>query len=757
MRILKTTVFLIFTFFLSSVTNLNAQCNVSASVCETGTAGPFNFIPTSGSYAGGSFVNAGCATGAGGNHAYAFITLNITTSGPLNLLINGNSNNGFVDVAIFNIPNGTSPCDAITSGGNAIGCNFASASSGCVQFGNAFNCPSTVPAPNVNAGDEIMIIAQNWSTPGSSTFSLELHPSGAQSGPPNATIQQAGPFCLGEDPFQLIAANMGGDWSGPGVSSTGLFDPTAAGIGNHTINYNIGSGNCASSSQTVLEVNPGSPVFAEIVGEGSSVTICDGESVTISASGVETYVWDNGVGAGATHVVSPSSTTTYTVTGTDIDGCSDVASVTVNISPAPTATASADQLICLGASTNISVSGSGGTSYNYHWGHTSTNSDTVTVTPDESTTYTVSVENEFGCMSPPDEVFVELFPAPNGNVSPDLTVCPGDTVMYFVNGFGGGGGPYSYIWRDQNNNVISETDTMYANPFDAAVYTVEIRDVCGTKPTFIDVNAFILPFPDLDFVVDDDAQCKPALFTITNTTQSDLNHSYYWFVSEGSTFGNDNTIEVEIDETGLYDVRLVIETADGCLDSITKPNFLTVHPDPIADFNWIPNPLTILDTEALFQNSSQGGQSYEWYFESGIPGFSSQQNPTVNYPIGEVGLYDVDLYVTSEFGCTDSIIKQVEVVPEVTLFVPNAFTPDDDMFNEEWRPYIDGIDIMDFQLIIYNRWGEVMWESYDPSAAWNGTYGGQKVKEGTYIWRIKAADMITDKKYEWQGHVLVIY
>jgi len=213
-----------------------SQCNIQASICQSGTAGPFNFIPTGGAYAGGSFANAGCATGAGGNHAYGFITLYITQSGPLNLLVNGSAATGFIDVAIFNIPPGQNPCIAIQNGANAIGCNFASASSGCVQFGNAFPCGSSVPAPNVVAGQQIMIIAQNWSNPGSNNFTLQLGPvPGAQTGPPNTTINTVGPFCSNQSSVQLTAVNMGGTWTGPGVSSTGLFNPATAGVGTHTI------------------------------------------------------------------------------------------------------------------------------------------------------------------------------------------------------------------------------------------------------------------------------------------------------------------------------------------------------------------------------------------------------------------------------------------------------------------------------------------------------------------------------------------
>ncbi|MBK9192874.1 MAG: gliding motility-associated C-terminal domain-containing protein [Crocinitomicaceae bacterium] len=85
------------------------------------------------------------------------------------------------------------------------------------------------------------------------------------------------------------------------------------------------------------------------------------------------------------------------------------------------------------------------------------------------------------------------------------------------------------------------------------------------------------------------------------------------------------------------------------------------------------------------------------------------------------------------------------------------FTPDGDEFNESWRVYITGIDIYDFHLTMYNRWGEIIWESYNTEAGWNGRYGSQgKVQDGTYVWVIEAKDTYNDKKYEFRGHVTVL-
>jgi hypothetical protein len=312
-----------------------SQCNIQASICQQGTAGPFNFIPTNTSFAGGSFANAGCATGLGGNHSYGFITLYITQSGPLNLLINGNSNNGFIDVAIFNIPSGQNPCVAIQNGTNAIGCGFAQNAGGCIQFGNAFGCNSQFPAPNVVAGQQVMVIAQNWSNPGSSTFTLQLGPPpGAQTGPPNATINPSGPFCTTSPNTQLTAVNGGGTWSGPGVSSTGLFNPSLAGAGTHTITYSLGVSPCNSiSTTTIIVTEP--PTINIITTNVSCNGECDGV-ITVEPLNGATYLFVGGsiVGNGGNqnNVLTGVCPGNYTVTVTQ-NGCQSTGSVVITEPP----------------------------------------------------------------------------------------------------------------------------------------------------------------------------------------------------------------------------------------------------------------------------------------------------------------------------------------------------------------------------------------------------------------------------------------
>jgi len=749
----KLVVLLFLYVFLSH--NVTSQCNVTASVCQTGVSAPFPFISTGGAYAGGSFVNAGCATGAGGSHMYGFITLNITTSGPLNLLINGNASNGFVDVAIFNIPPGVAPCAAVMNSANAIGCNFASQAGGCVQFGNAFPCGSSVPAPNVVAGQEIMIIAQSWSSGTSTSFTLQLGPPpGAQSGPPNATINPMAPLCTSDSPVQMTANNLGGTWSGPGISSSGLFNPATAGPGVHTINYTIGVAPCQDSDQIQVTVHPQATVNATIVGEGSSVTICQGEEVTITASGANTYTWNQGLGAGSTHIVSPNSNTTYTVTGTNSEGCTANSSVTVNISPTPVVTASADQIICINEITNISASAVGGSNFNYHWNHTADVSNVQSIAPNYPTTYTVYAENEFGCVSDTDEVFIDIYPPLSASISPNDTVCPTQTGSLNVyNVSGGNGGPYNYVWRDNYGNVVGNNSTLNYVINQTTTFTVTVSDNCTTPVVELTGRIVAGEVPGVTFSVNESEQCQTGVFTFTNDTDPNLTGETYWLFGNGVSYQNLNSVTFEEDNPGSYYAQLIVVSNEGCRDTVKIENYFKVLESPIARFSWTPFKPKVTLPDVYFINQSYLGNQYSWTFEKGNPITSNEENPKVSFPKDSVGEYLVTLTVHTAEGCRDSTANLVEIVPNIMLYAPNSFTPDGDKFNETWRVYLDGADIYNFDLFIFNRWGEIIWESHNPDAEWDGTYGGKPVPEGLYIWILKATDYTTDQKYEFNGHI----
>jgi gliding motility-associated-like protein len=280
--------------------------------------------------------------------------------------------------------------------------------------------------------------------------------------------------------------------------------------------------------------------------------------------------------------------------------------------------------------------------------------------------------------------------------------------------------------------------------------------MCESTPFVITSDVVVSALPVPAFVSNDPFICEPAQFTLTNLTDTALVDYLYWEVSNGQVFVNQETIQTAPLAAGSYSVQLVVTSPQGCVDSVTYTNYLNVYPQPVANFSYSPNPVLVFSTEVQLTNYSSNGDSYSWIIEQGTPAVSQQKHVVTAFPDGVTGTYNVTLITTSEFGCMDTMTKPISVLPEVILYAPNTFTPDGDEYNQDWGVFIEGIDIYSFELLIFNRWGETIWESYDPNVKWDGTYKGQPVQQGTYNWIIRAKDAINDGKYEFNGAINLI-
>ena len=147
--------------------------------------------------------------------------------------------------------------------------------------------------------------------------------------------------------------------------------------------------------------------------------------------------------------------------------------------------------------------------------------------------------------------------------------------------------------------------------------------------------------------------------------------------------------------------------------------------------------------------------NWQWISPNSSPNQSTLTNPIMNFP-QEPGTHPVTLIVESIYGCCDTVTHNLTVHSDILFFAPNSFTPDDDEYNQTWKPEITGIDIYDYELLIFNRWGEVIWENHDPSQGWDGTYEGQNVQTGTYTWKAVVSDPYDDSKKTFNGFINVL-
>lgn len=420
-----------------------------------------------------------------------------------------------------------------------------------------------------------------------------------------------------------------------------------------------------------------------------------------------------------------------------------------------------DTTICQNGTANLVATGTStsGGNITYHWSHTPDINPNQDVSPLTTTTYSVYAENEDGCVSETMDIEVEVLPPFSLEVLPESqSICPGEEAVINTQYEGGDGGSYTFEWEDPAGNIVGNDETLVIYRPVTTDFTVTISDGCETTPITKVATVHHDIIPEVLFSVDEPALCTPAQFEIVNDMDKSLIDEVYWYVSNGDAFTMQDTIIVDEKTPGVYDVQLTAVTPNGCVVTKTESNMLIVYDKPKIYFTYYPHPATVLNTEIKFQNGTVGADSYYWTFEEGSPAYSYATNPTTMLPEETIGSYDVQLIATSEFGCTDTLSKIIQVLPEVRLFAPNSFTPDGDSFNDVWKVSLIGVDIYDVTIEIYNRWGEIIWESHDLDYGWNGTYlhSGERVKTGAYMWRILGKDMITDERYEWNGTVNVL-
>ena len=478
-------------------------------------------------------------------------------------------------------------------------------------------------------------------------------------------------------------------------------------------------------------------------------------SITITSPLATEFSFDNGL----TWQVSPTKNGliagTYTVCSRNALGCQKCTTVTLVDPPIVTLTLSNDTLICQNGTASLIAQAGNGTSFTYAWSHTADQGPSQTANPLMDTPYSVTATNELGCSSLPGTILVSVRAPITGALTQNVAVCPGylDSLTVFANG--GIGLPYTFVWSTGENH-LGDTSKIIVQPTNTSTYSVTVTDACESTPLVLTSEVVVYPQPIPLFNVDDNSICEPAVFVLNDLTDPASVAQMRWNISDGQTYANSTVVLTDSMYQGSYDVQMIVTSPDGCIDSLTKTNFITSNPTPIVDFSWNPIPVTVFNTDVMFLNQTIHGDTYAWTFEGGTPGTSNQIGPRVKYPDGIEDQYLVNLIATSPYGCIDSLSRILKVNAEILLYAPNAFTPDGNEFNQTWKVHMDGIDIYSFHVQIFNRWGALIWESRDIEVGWDGTYDGEIIQDGAYIWTIDVLDQYSDKKYNFNGHVSII-
>ncbi len=509
-----------------------------------------------------------------------------------------------------------------------------------------------------------------------------------------------------------------------GVVNNVAFSP--AGTATYTVTGTDLSG-CENTDQVVVTVNP-----LPLVNAGSDKTVCNGASVTLLATGANTYTWSPLVTNGTAFTPAVGSIT-YTVSGTDLNGCVNTDQVLVTTNALPSINAGIDQSICLGDAATLAASG--GTIYN--WSNSVI--DGTPFSPVATATYTVTGTDANGCINT-DQVVVSVNSAPVVIAGSDITVCEGLPVTL------SGGGATSYTW---NNGVLNGVPFTPAN---TGTYTVTGTDANGCEGSDqLTVN--ISPTPVVSFTASVTEGCVPLDVTFVNTGTIGVDCN--WTISNGTALSGCGTVGMVFNSGGCSDVTLSVTSNDGCVGTQTIADMICVEEMPIATFT--SNPLNFSDNDPIvnFQNGSIGAVNYLWSFGQNL-GSSTQVDPTFDFS-GASSNQEVQLIAYSPLGCSDTAVSIVEYLDDILLYVPNTFTPDGDMFNQSFEPvFTSGFDPYNFSMYIFNRWGELVFETHNAEIGWDGTYGGKYVQDGTYTWKIEFKPKDTDDKLIRFGHVTIL-
>ncbi len=284
------------------------------------------------------------------------------------------------------------------------------------------------------------------------------------------------------------------------------------------------------------------------------------------------------------------------------------------------------------------------------------------------------------------------------------------------------GGQYVMVWTATNGTCPASTDTVVIinNAVPVAEFTQDRTEICANE---------CIQFSDRSTI--------HASGIITN---------YTWTI-DGNVY-NDTNPMVCFPLPGAYDVKLMVESDGGCQDSIIKTNLIEVNPIPIANFSSILVNDPEISTMIQFIDQSLYGTSI--FYDFGDGDTSNTADPIHNYQ--DSGAYDVTQIVSNAYGCSDTIVKTI-YVHILLVYTPNTFTPGNDIVNETFKPVINGDDPDYYEFRVFNRWGELIYETQLKDKGWDGTFKGQQCKQDAYVWTVDTKFKDGDTERHYRGHV----
>ena len=734
-------------------TGASAVAIAEAASSANKTTGTTSLV-VGGNTGGGSCFDTGTGNGPDVARTFTFSSLDITTSSYFGRNLTFKWGNRYP------VCNGT----GWESGENLV---FQAYLDGVAQ------APTTVAVGNNNANFDIHTHTFSYSIPACVTsfyFTLSVTTNRAdellfiddvkviapQLNPASVAVSPiTGPtnVCAGSSATYSVDPISGMTFQWSGLPSGATFTTSNGTTTSNTIGVNWGTAipGTYTLSVTSMDVcgNTSSPqtIQVEVMSSSSApvitgpTAICPGETATLTSSIGTNITWSTGE---TTPTITINNPGVYSVVYSSTCG-NATTSYTVGTSSGPQITSvTVTPVTCFGGNdggltvntpeTDVQFSINGGAlqSSNTFNGLSAGN-------------YSITVQSAGGCVSTTTATI-----APGNALGVTITegssFCVGQTGT--LNATVNTAGTYTYSWTGPNGYTSS-----VQNPndiTDPGTYTLVVNGNSCSASATEDVH-FGSP-PVVSFTATEVCQGNETDFSDASTVaQPDQIVNWNWDFQDGNNSNQQNPSHL-YSSAGVYPVTLTATSSSGCSANATID--IQVKQNPDANFTFAPTLISVSDPTVQFTNSSQNANTYVWSFGEGTT--STETSPSFTYPQEEAS-YTVTLIALSANGCLDSIRKVVVIGEGLIYYVPNSFTPNNDGINDEFLPVLtSGFDAASYQLTIFDRWGEIVFETKELIQGWTGAYENELVQSGVYIWHIQFKHKDNDVIETAEGHVTLL-
>jgi len=565
----------------------------------------------------------------------------------------------------------------------------------------------------------------------------------------------------------------GYQWTGPNnffstASNTSIanIQPISAGVYSVTAFFSIGTVTCSTSNATQINVVPVNPIIIN-----PAISVCYPANVPLQASSQSalTYFWNGpnsftaNVPNPVLYVPTPTASGVYTITTSYNNGiltCYNSNTTQVTVNPIITFTLPDFNRTCYNSP--FTVNGPGGAT-SYTWTSSngySSNAQNLYIPgilPNQSGTYTLDVQ--LGPCITRASTSVEVLSPMQFTLTPNSRViCRGDSVK-FVMGSTGGSQNYAYQWNPQVFLGSPTGSVATGVPIGTTIYNVTGYDIAC--PQYSITHMFTVqvnqpPKPDLQ--LERLSGCEPlCLFYDTKTEQESAITTY--------DFGGDIKMQADsftycLTQPGTYNLKIYSKGKNGCFGTYEFPEPIVVFPKPHTSLVHDPELPSTANNQVTFYPNHQYGPvvRYEWFFLGSAGGFaydtSSQKNPVRVYD--NVGKYPVMVISTTDKGCIDTVYKILDIQDEMTVYIPNTFTPNGDNLNDIFSLKGVGLKLEGYSMEIFDRWGASLYFTRDIMKGWDGMVKGREASEGVYIYKIKVIGANGEGKKEYVGHITLL-